>query len=333
MNLLKMLRLPFSAMLHLRCISENTPTYTDYHLLPVILAHLQGPDPIEFKSLRVTLNYRNRSLEVTASTSLPISRFNKSQDFESHMDGHNELVLSFGGLLEIGDWTDIIEQVCNRLPISNLEFLSISAPDVIDPVNLVELFKRCTKVTTMQAIGRGTSGLVRSLAAPKVAPKVAPMVAPEVAPKVRNNRYAYRPPLPNRKYRKKKGRDNRDSTPAQPASSSITAAQPARSSAAQVRIFPELAFLSLKGLGFAEIECPTGIVFDMVERALRQRMVTYKAPVKMLCIDDCAISTKRARALQQLVQEFHWDEEKCFLDETDDSDDYYSEFDDYSSGT
>ena len=323
-------------MLHLRCISKNTATYTDYHLLPVIFAHLHGPDPIEYKSLNVTLNHRNRSLEVAASTSLPISRFNKSQDFESHMDGHNELVLSFGGLPEIGNWTNIIEQVCNRIPISDLEFLSISAPDVIDLVNFVELFKRCTKVTMMQAIGRGTSGLVRSLAAPKVATKVAqkvaPNIAPEVAPKVRNNRYAYRPPLPNRKYRKKKGRDNRDSTPAQPASSSSTAAQPARSSAAQVRIFPELAFISLKGLGFAEIECPTGIVFDMVERALRQRMVTYKAPVKMLCIDNCAISTKRARALQQLVQEFHWDKEERFLDEIDDSDDYYSEFDDYSSG-
>jgi hypothetical protein len=233
------------------------------------------------------------------------------------MGDHNELVLSFDGLPEIGDWTDIIEQVCNRLPISKVEFLSISAPDVVDPLNLVELFKRCTKVTTMQAIGRGTSGLVRALAAPKVAPRY----TPEVAPRVTNTRYKK---LRGRKgpKGKKNRRDNRDSTPA----------QPARSSAAQVRIFPKLAFLSLKRIGFAEIERPTGIVFDLVERALRQRMVTYKAPLKMLCIDDCAISTKRARALQMLVQKFHWDEEERFLDEIDDSDDCYSEFDDYSSG-
>ena len=331
-NLLKMLRLPPSAMLHLRRISDNTPSHTDYlgHLLPVVLAHLRSPD-IEFKSLGVTLNYKNHCLEVMASTSLPISGFSM---FESHMDDHNELVLSFDGLLEIGDWTDIIEQVSNSLPISNLEFLSISAPDVIDPINLVELFKHCTKVTTMQAIGRETSGLVRALAAPKVAIEVDPWIPP----KVTNTRY--------KKSRGRKGpkgkknrRDNRDSAPAQLTSftvaqpASFTEVRPARSSAVQERIFPKLAFLSLRRQGFADIECPTGIVFDMVERALRQRMVTYKAPVKMLCIDDCAISTKRARALQHLVQEFHWDEEERFLDEIDDSDDYYSEFDDYSSGT
>jgi hypothetical protein len=335
-----MLRLPSSAMLHLRCISEKFPTYTDNHLLPVILAHLQSSDPVEFKYLSVTLDCRNRSFEVTASTSGHISGFSKSQDFESHMGDHNELVLSLDGLLKIGYWADIIEQVCNKLPILNLEFLSIFAPDVVDPLNLVELFKRCTKVTTMQAIGRGTSGLVRALAIRKVAPTLTldapPTFAPEVAPKVTKPRHKNSRGKNGWKQRKKRREARaRERTLEQ-------LARLARSSAAQVssnsplpieRIFPELAFLSLRRIGFAEIERPTGIVFDVVERALRQRMVTYKAPLTMLCIDDCGLSTKRARALQKLVQKFHWDEEERFFDEIDDSDDYYSEFDDYSSGT
>ena len=343
-NLLKMLRLPSSAMLHLRCISENTSTYTDYHLLPVILAHLQSSDPIEFKYLSVTLDYRNLFLEVTASTSGPISGFSKSQDFESPMDDHNDLVLSFDGLLEIGDWADIIEQVCNKLPISNLEFLSISAPDVVEPLNLVELFKRCTKVTTMQAIGRGTSSLVRALAVPKVAPTLTldapPTFAPEVAPKVKNTRHkdsrgknGWKQRKKRREARQRAFEQSARSGAAQVSSNSPLSFEPFTFPLPIERIFPELAFLSLRRIGFAEIERPTGIVFDMVERALRQRMVTYKAPLKLLCIDDCAISTKRVRALQELVHEFHWDEEERFLDEIDDSDDYYLEFDDYSSGT
>jgi hypothetical protein len=35
----------------------------------------------------------------------------------------------------------------------------------------------------------------------------------------------------------------------------------------------------------------------------------------MLHIDNCAISARRAKALQNLVQKFHWDGEEGFLDE------------------
>ena len=48
----------------------------------------------------------------------------------------------------------------------------------------------------------------------------------------------------------------------------------------------------------------------------------YKAPMKILCIDDCAVSAKREKALQKRVLEFHWDKEECFFDEIDDFDDY-----------
>jgi len=285
-SLLKMLRLPSLAMLHLRCVSENTPTHTEHLILPVILAHLRSLDPIEFKTLRIILNYRSRSLYVAASTSLPTLGFHTLQDFEGHI-GDNELVLSFNGLRKHRDWRDLVEQVCKMLPVSSLEFLSISAAEVVDPVNLIEMFKRCTKITAMQAIGRGTSGLVRALAVPKVTNT--------------NTRRAVEG--------KKKRRDGTDSTSLQAAGSNAAHAP--------VPIFPKLTFLSLRG--FADTRETAAELFEDVEIALQQRMVTCEVPLKMLCIDDCAISAKRANALQKLVQEFRWDKEEVntFMDDDD----------------
>ena len=54
------------------------------------------------------------------------------------------------------------------LPISDLEFLSISAFSRVDSVNWVELFKRCMKLTTIRAGGRGASSLVRALTTPQL---------------------------------------------------------------------------------------------------------------------------------------------------------------------
>jgi hypothetical protein len=190
------------------------------------------------------------------------------------------------------------------LPISNLELLSISAAEIVDSLNLIELFKRCAKVTAMQAIGRGTSGLVQALATPRVANT--------------NTRTGGEG--------KKKRRDSTDSTSLQ-AAGSAAAHAPAP-------IFPKLTFLSLRRLDLANIHrsAPTDFVFNAVERALQQRMVTCEAPLKMLCIDECAINAKRANALQKLVQEFHWDKEERFLFDDDyDSDDDYGSDDDYDS--
>ncbi|KAF8486832.1 hypothetical protein DFH94DRAFT_3537 [Russula ochroleuca] len=286
-NLMKMLKVPSSTMLHFHCVSENTPTHHDGLLLPVVSAQLQSPAraaPIEFKYLSVSLSCMDRSLEVTASTSVPISRTRQSQDSECDIDDSDEFALSFDGLPELGDWTDLLEGVCKMLPISNIESLSISAFDIIDSVNWVDLFKRCTNVTTMQAIGRGTSGLVRALTTPKLT----------------NTRRGGKG--------KKMTRGTGDSTPAQPARSTA--------SHADAPIFPKLTFLSLKRLDFGEDQHPSGILFNVVEEGLRQRRVAYKAPLKILRIDNCAISAKRARALEKLVQKFDWDRKERLLDES-----------------
>ena len=196
----------------------------------------------------------------------------------------DEFILSFDGLPELSDKIDLLEGVCKLLPISNLEFLSICA---FRSLNWVEIFKHCTKLTTLQVIRPGTSGLVRALTTPKV-------------PNARGS-WNWR----------KKRRDSRDNTPAQSAGST----------AAHSRIFPKLQYLSLKGLDFSEIEHPSGILFDVVEKVLRQRKAPRKAPLKMLWIDDCAISARRAKALQKLVEEFHWDGKEVIFDEHEDVDD------------
>ena len=283
-NLMKMLKTPSSTRLHLHCVSENTPTYNDSLLLSVVAAHFQGPAPIEFKSLSVTISSMVHLLKVTASTTLPW-RSCQSKGFEGDVDGNADLVLLFDGLPELGYWTDRLGQVCEVLPTSNLEFLSISAFGRDDSVNWVELFKRCTKLTTIRAVGRGTSSLVRALTTPK---------------------------LTNMKLdeKTKEGeRDNRDSTPAR--CTAVPAVAP---------IFPKLSSLSLKKLDFAENEHPSGNLFKIVERGLQQRMAASKAPLGMLRIDDCAVSAKRVKAMQKLVEEFHWDGKEIFDGYEDDLD-------------
>jgi hypothetical protein len=166
-NLSKMLRLSSTTTrtLHLRCVSENGSPHNDYHILPVVSAQFQSSVPVEFKSLRVTLGYMGRLLDIVASTPLPPSTIQSPLDIEVDVDSEAELVLSFDGLPEFSHWhrKEILERACETLPISNLEFLSITTPDTVDSVNWAELFRRCTNVTT---IGRGTSGFIRALTPP-----------------------------------------------------------------------------------------------------------------------------------------------------------------------
>jgi hypothetical protein len=163
---MKMLRLPSTTTLHLRCISENGSPHNDYHIFPVISAQFQSSVPVEFKSLRVTLSSMGSLLDIVASTSLPPSIVQWSRDIDVDLDGEAEFVLSFDRLPEFGHWKEVLERACKMLPISNLEFLSITTPDTVDSTNWAELFKRCTNVTTIQAVGRGTSGFIRALSPP-----------------------------------------------------------------------------------------------------------------------------------------------------------------------
>jgi hypothetical protein len=298
MNLLKMLKLPPSTMLHLHCISESTPTYNDHQLLPVVASHYQNPHPIEFKTLSVTISNMGTLLDVSASTILPRSKFRKPLELQNDLDSDNEFVLSFDELPELENWKDLLERVCKILPISDIDFFSISATDVVDSVDWVELFKRCPKVTTVQAIGRGTSSLVRALTAPNTNPR----------------------PAGGKGKGKKKKRDGRDGIPAQPARSTTSHAPPHTTP-----LFPKMSFLALRMLDFAENK-PSGVLFDVVQKGLQQRKGAGKVPLKTLNIETCNISAKRARVLEKLVQDFHWDCEEGYLDEFEDFDEYDQDF-------
>ncbi|KAF8498179.1 hypothetical protein F5888DRAFT_1693232 [Russula emetica] len=162
-NLLKMLRLPSTTTLHLRCVCEFDSPHNDYHILPVVSAQLQTSVPVEIKSLRIVVG---DLLHIVASTSLSPPVVQSSRDIEADMDGGAEFALSFDGFSGYGHWEEILERACKMLPISDLEFLSISTPDTRSSINWAELFKRCTNVTTIQAIGRGSSGFIRDLTPP-----------------------------------------------------------------------------------------------------------------------------------------------------------------------
>ena len=121
--------------------------------------------PVEFQTLSVTVTSNKKfSLEVTATT--PPSSRRQPQDFEGDMDGDAEFVPSFDGL-RLDSYSNLLKEVCEVLPISNLESFSISSFYISDFINRVRLFERCTKVTTMQAIGGGTSSFVRALTTPE----------------------------------------------------------------------------------------------------------------------------------------------------------------------
>ena len=283
MNMLKMLKLPSSTTLHLDCISKTTSIHNDLEsrLLPVISAQFQSPVPIEFKSLAVTIDGCRGTilLNITASTFPSTLRHLRTQFFKSDIVGNAELVLSFDYLSSLGHSTDLLKQACKLLPISNLEFISMSTADIND-INPVELFGRCTNVITMEVTGRGTSGLVRAL----------------TAPTVENTEYS--------KEGRKRIHDNRESTLVQPSS---TVAH------AHAAIFPKLKSLEVAELNFNEGKHPSSILFDVFERGLQQRVAACGAPLNLLRINDCHISAEHANDLQKLVQDFHWDKNEGLL--------------------
>ena len=269
--MLKMLKLPSSTTLYLICTSKTTHNDSEDLLLPVISAHFQSPAPVEFKSLTVTARqsgYMTGILNITASTFPSTSPDYQTQNFESNMVGNPELVLLFDDLSKPGHSTDLLKQACKMLPISGLEFISMSATgtSIID-INWVELFSCCTNVTAMEANGIGTTSLVHALAAKTVTN------------------------AGSSKEGRKRKRGNRKDT--------VAHAQPA--------IFPKLISLGLTELEFSESRYSSGIRFDVFERGLQQRTAASGAPLRLLRICGCEISAEHAGDLQKLVECFDWD--------------------------
>jgi hypothetical protein len=317
-NLLKRLTIPSSATLHLRCISETSPTYNDHLILPLVASHFHGSAPMEFKSLRVT--GLERLIDVAASISPPSSPVYHPHLIDADLDNQAELTLSFDGLHDFGpsNQADMIRQICRILPISNLEFLSISASDTVQSVDWYQLFQRCKKVTTIQASGRGTTGLLQSLAPPK------PTNTPSGS-----------------KGKKRKGK--RATQGQGQAANNAAGGSRATSTAAP---FPKLTSLLLENLNFNITVSSYGMLGDALINILRRRKTDSKTPVKTLTVDNCVITASRANSMQKHVEDFIWDGDEgpqpvvYPYDDWDIDDDYSSDFietgarlEDYFHGT
>jgi len=275
-NLLKRLKLPSSATLHLRCISEDPSTYPNDLITPLISAHFHNPAPMEFESFRVTISCRERLMRVAASIAPTKSRVNQSWVLEDHRDNEPELTLSFDNLppFSHSSQVDILGQLCSMLAISNLKFLSISACNKIQYTDWDKLFQQCKKITTIQATGLGASGLLGSIAPPK-------------STNVTSGR---------------KGRNKRRKA----TQTQVTGTMGAY--AAPTSPLPKLTSLLLENIDVGVPQPHSGVLYDILADTLRRRKEN-KTPLKT-CVDRCVIGTKQVDSLQKFVEEVRWDRDE-----------------------
>jgi len=286
----KTLNTPSSTKLNLHCIAENALENDVCPILPLVLAHFSRSPLVTFRSFKVSINHLERSLDVTATTTLPESTVFPSNVFDYGPEGNPELALSFITHSDFGNLENILERACSILPLAELDFLSVSAPDSLHSLNWQELFQKCSKITTLEASGHGTSTLLRTIT----------------------------PPRPLKQAKDGRGRGNkrgRKNVPSQP-------------DEVYVPIFPQLTSLLVKKFDFSELVPHSGIVYDVLMTALRRRK-SHKVPLKMLSIERSLLSQKRASALEKLVREFHWHgDDAMTFDDFDDFDHYSSDYHD-----
>ncbi|KAI0280971.1 hypothetical protein BC826DRAFT_437204 [Russula brevipes] len=153
-NLLKILKLPPSTTLRMRCTSENTATNND-HLLPLVSAHFHDPASVEIKSFKVISDYEPRLITFTAFTCLPTLTTHPSYVFEGDLNGGAAFTLSFHPPFDAE--VNILGQVCSMLPISNIEFLFIraQAPEMDPNLTGASSFNAVLSSPRSRPMGRG----------------------------------------------------------------------------------------------------------------------------------------------------------------------------------
>ena len=285
------LNLPSSTKLNLHCIVGDPFGNEGSLLIPLVFSHFNHPTLVTFRSFKIALNHLDRSLEINASTTAPLSATSPSDVFDNGPDGSlTELSLSFISHSEFRQLENILERACSVLPIAELKFLSVAVPDLPHSLNWEELLRRCGKVATIEACGRGTTSLLQAITPSKP---------------------------PNKSKGKKKGRGKRD-VPSQAVDTPPMCPL----------IFPQLKSLLLKGFDFSELVPQIGNAYDVLVMAI-QRRKNRKKPLKMLSIDRSILCQRHATALEKLVREFYWSgEEAKSFDEYDFDDfDHYSYYD------
>jgi hypothetical protein len=232
-----------------------------------------------------------RSINLIASSSLPTSK--RSDSLDSGLEGVAELHLSIDGNLGATRLPNTLERICTTLPISEVEFLFIYTSNtdqpMEQPINWGGLFRRCEKITTVEARGQGTTTLLETLTSPK---------SVSTTPGGRK-----------RKQKRKRGVRNAQ-------------AQGADNSTAHIRPpFPKLKTLVLRRMDFSENVPHRGKLYDVLMNAIRQRQ-SYNVPLESLIIESSVISSKNADALEKAVPKFHLGQ-----DESIDDFDHFDEFD------
>lgn len=287
------LNMPSSTKLNLHCVVENCFGNQGGLLIPLVYSHFNRSSLVTFRSFKAAINHLERSLEIVASAAAPASTVSPSGVFNIDPEGDTpELSLLFIAHSEFGQFENILERACGILPITEVEFLSISAPDSFHSLNWGDLFRKCAKVTTIEASGHGTTTLLQTITPPKAHPK------------------------PSNNFKgKKKGRGKKEVPP-----------PPVDNAPVCAPVFPKLTSLLLKKFDFSESAPPFGTVYNVL-MTLIQRRKNRKVPLKMLSIERSILCQQHASTLEKLVREFHWSgEDAMSFDEYD-----FDEFDHYSS--
>jgi hypothetical protein len=237
--------------------------------------------PAEIKAFRIVTNYSRSHVAVATSIHAPESTAYDTHVIDSHMNREAEFVLMFDRMYNIDDPTrgDVLRRACDTLPISNIEVLSIFSSESNDSMDWFELFRRCRKVTMIEARACGSTSVLRGLAPPK-------------GPK----------PVPKRK--RKKGKRGKAAAARSQAVDPVAAAH-----AATTTPFPELTTVSLRNVYLNRVVSGPDVLNDVVVDVLRRRKANG-SPLKMLHVVRCAITTERANGLEEYVEEFHWDKDE-----------------------
>jgi hypothetical protein len=143
-----------------------------------------------------------------------------------------------------------------------------------------ELFRSCTKITTIKATGQGTSGILRSLA---------PLKSTNTPSGSRG--------------KKKKWKRNDRATKAQATNNT---ARSSRTTTTAVP-FSELTSLLLENIHFGDNAPYSSVLGDVMINVLRRRKTQCKTPVKALTLHRCVITTHCAKGMKMHVEDFSWD--------------------------
>jgi len=224
---------------------------------------------------------------MVASTSLPTLSIPHAHAIHAVRNIYAKLSLAF---LHVPDFKSlanmILRRACETLPLSKLEFLSISSHVMTQPISWGEVFQRLTEVTTVKLYGHGTISLLQAI-------------------------------TPPRGKGRKRGRGDNCRGPQwqTPNNNSLSAL-------VLMPIFPKLTSLLLEKLDFTHVVPGSGVLYDLILNAVKRRRAK-KPLVSAMCITRCAISAEEAVALEEIVRDFWWSYDKCIdidLDEDGDGD-------------